>query len=178
MHQVFQNNPKVEICMLDDFTSSASETIYLTLTKMNVNGSFVIKDSDNRVGVNFDGDIKNMIVGYDLHQHRDVTNVPGKSFLIINEQNIIQDIIEKQIVSNIVCLGVYCFESADDFKHAYEEMQSRKISGEMYISHVISYMLSQTSIFLLLLWRLLMTIGEHLMNGKLFKRLVVHILLM
>jgi 2-C-methyl-D-erythritol 4-phosphate cytidylyltransferase len=36
MEQVFKNNPKIEICMLDDFTSSASETISLTLDKMNV----------------------------------------------------------------------------------------------------------------------------------------------
>ena len=142
MKQVFENNPKVEICVLDDFTSSASETIYLTLTKMNVQGAFVIKDSDNRVGVHFDNDIKNMIVGYDLHQHRDITNIPGKSFLVVNEQNIIQDIIEKQVVSNIICLGVYCFENASDFVTAYEEMQTRQLSGEMYISHVISYMLS------------------------------------
>lgn len=142
LHQVFQNNPKVEICVLDDFTASASETVYLTIKKMNIEGSLVIKDSDNRVCVHIDKNIKNMIVGYDLQQHRDVTNIPGKSFLIINEQNIIQDIIEKQIVSNIICLGVYCFENVSDFINAYEEMQTHKISGEMYISHVISYMLS------------------------------------
>lgn len=142
MHQVFQNNPKVEICMLDDFTSSASETIYKTLIKMNVTGSFVIKDSDNRVGIELDKDIKNMIIGYNLRDHRDVSNIPGKSFLIINEQNVIKDIIEKQIVSDVICLGVYCFENASDFKLAYEEMQNKQISGEMYISHVISYMLS------------------------------------
>lgn len=142
MEQVFKDNPKVEICVLDDFTSSASETIYLTLKKMNVKGSFVIKDSDNRVGVHFDKNIKNMIVGYDLHQHKDITNIPGKSFLIVNEQNIIQDIIEKKVVSNIICLGVYCFKNADDFVGAYNKMTTQKISGEMYISHVISYLLA------------------------------------
>ena len=142
MEQVFANNPKIEICMLDDFTSSASETIYLTLTKMKVEGSFVIKDSDNRVGVRFENKIKNMIVGYDLREHKDITNIPGKSFLIVNEQNLIQDIIEKQVVSNIICLGVYCFENAQDFIKAYQEMTARKISGEMYISHLISYLLS------------------------------------
>ena len=142
MEQVFANNPKVEICMLDDFTSSASETIYLTLTKMNVSGAFVIKDSDNRVGVHFDKKINNMIVGYDLHEHRDITNVPGKSFLILNADNSIDDIIEKQIVSNIICLGVYCFENAEDFKQAYiEKQQQNTQSGEMFISHIISYML-------------------------------------
>lgn len=142
LSQVFENNPKIEICMLDDFTSSASETIYKTLTQMNVSGAFVVKDSDNRVEVRLDKCIKNMIVGYNLSEHRDVSNIPGKSFLIINEQNVIQDIIEKQIVSNIICLGVYCFENASDFISAYEEMNNKYIPGEMYISHVISYMLS------------------------------------
>lgn len=142
MEQVFKGNPKIEICMLDDFTSSASETIYMTLEKMNVQGSFVIKDSDNRVGVHIPKEIKNMIVGYNLHEHRDITNIPGKSFLIINEQNMIQDIIEKQVVSNIICLGVYSFSKVEDFKQAYLEMKEKEISGEMFISHVISYMLS------------------------------------
>lgn len=142
MEQVFADNPKVEICLLDDFTSSASETIYLTLKKMNVSGAFVIKDSDNCVGVHFEKNIKNMIVGYDIHEHRDVTNIPGKSFLIVNEQNIIQDIIEKKVVSSIICLGVYCFENVNDFIDAYEKMMSEKISGEMYISHLISFLLS------------------------------------
>ena len=148
MEQVFKDNPKIEICVLDDFTSSASETIYLTLNKMNVRGSFVIKDSDNQVGVYFDKDIKNMIVGYDLHEHKDITNIPSKSFLIVNEQNIIQDIIEKKVVSNIICLGVYCFEDVNNFISAYKEMTAQKISGEMYISHLISYLLSSNkSIF-------------------------------
>ncbi len=145
MEQVFENNPKIEICMLDDFTSSASETVYLTLKKMNVEGAFVIKDSDNRVEVNFNKQIKNSIVGYNLHEHPDITNIPGKSFLIVNEQGIIHDIIEKQVVSNIICLGVYCFENALDFINAYDEMLTKKISGEMYISHVISYMLASNN---------------------------------
>ena len=145
MEQVFENNPKIEICMLDDFTSSASETVYLTLKKMNVEGAFVIKDSDNRVEVNFNKKIKNSIVGYNLHEHPNITNIPGKSFLIVNEQGIIHDIIEKQVVSNIICLGVYCFENALDFIKAYDEMHTKKISGEMYISHVISYMLASNN---------------------------------
>lgn len=145
MEQVFKDNPKVEICVLDDFTSSASETIYKTLVQMKVDGAFVIKDSDNSVEVVFDKEIKNAIVGYNLHEHPDITNIPGKSFLIINEQGIIHDIIEKKVVSHIICLGVYCFENASEFMKAYEEMQEKKISGEMYISHIISYMLSSNN---------------------------------
>ena len=48
LKQVFKNT-KIELCVLDDFTASASETIMLTLDKMNVAGAVVIKDSDNRI---------------------------------------------------------------------------------------------------------------------------------
>lgn len=143
MHQVFADNPKVEICMLDDFTSSASETIALTIEKMNVTGGVVIKDSDNCVHTTIPNTIKNEIVGYDLQLHQNVTNIPGKSFLIVNNQNIVQDIIEKRIVSNIICLGVYCFADIADFKWAYNQLKENNISGEMYISHVISFLIAQ-----------------------------------
>ena len=142
LSQVFNNNPKVEICILDDFTKSASETVYLTLCKMQVKGPFVIKDSDNCVYVDLPERIINSIVSYDLHKYPNVSNIPGKSFLIVNENNIIQDIVEKRIVSNTICLGVYAFESAEDFINAYLEIIRKDIPGELFVSHVISYMLS------------------------------------
>ena len=143
MEQVFKETPKIEICMLDDFTWSASETICLTLEKMNVSWSIVIKDSDNCVYTQIPSVIKNAIVGYDLRQHPDISNIPWKSFLILNEQNIVQDIIEKDVVSNIICLWVYSFENCDDFKWAYNQMKDNNIKWEMYISHVISYLIAQ-----------------------------------
>lgn len=142
LSQVFKDNKKVEICLLDDFTASASETVYLTLERMNVEGSFVVKDSDNCVYVNIPHKINNFIVGYDLHKHPDISNIPGKSFLIVNDQNIIEDIIEKKVVSNIICLGVYAFEDVELFKNGYKTLVENKINGEMFISHVISYLLS------------------------------------
>lgn len=142
LKQVFKDNKKIEICILDDFTKSASETIYLTINKMNIEGSFVIKDSDNKTVVDLPKEIKNTITGYDLHKHPNITNIPGKSFLIVNEQNLIGDIIEKRVVSNIICLGVYSFESTELFKSGYEALVNSQIKGEMFVSHVISYLLS------------------------------------
>lgn len=143
LSQVFKNNKKIELCILDDFTKSASETVYLTLEKMNVEGAFVVKDSDNMVKISYGKNIKNSVVGYDLHDHPNISNIPGKSFLITNEQNIIQDIIEKKVVSNIICLGVYAFADANIFKAAYLELLEKNINGEMFISHVISYVLAK-----------------------------------
>ena len=143
LSQVFEDNQKVEICILEDFTRSASETVYLTLEKMNVNGAVVIKDSDNCVHTKIPKSIPNSISSYDIHKQPNISNIPGKSFLIVNNQGIIEDIIEKRVVSNIICLGVYAFEDIELFKKAYLELQSKNISGELYISHVISYILSQ-----------------------------------
>lgn len=142
LSQVFKDNKKIEICLLDDFTSSASETVYLTLEKMNVEGAFVVKDSDNCVYVDLPEKINNSITGYDLQKHPNISNIPGKSFLIVNEQGIIEDIIEKRVVSNIICLGVYAFENVELFKSAYKKMIDENINGELFISHVISYILS------------------------------------
>jgi hypothetical protein len=143
LRQVFAECPKVEICVLDDFTSSASETVALTLRKMNVSGSFVIKDSDNFVKIKMANYAHDFVVCYDITKYHEVENISGKSFLIVNDQNIIQDIVEKKIVSNIICIGVYGFSDADGFLGAYDQLKT-VIDGsvrEMYISHVISYML-------------------------------------
>ena len=142
LEQVFQHNKKIEICILDDFTKSASETVYLTLHKMKIKGSFVIKDSDNKVLFDMPNKIKNAIVGFDLNKDSNIANIPAKSFLIINEQNIIQDIIEKQVISKYICLGIYMFESANDYIKSFEELSQKDVKGEMFVSHIISYMLT------------------------------------
>ncbi len=144
--QAFENNKKVELCILDDFTKSASETIYLTLKKMNIEGHFVIKDSDNYVKTELPDKIKNYVIGCNLNDYPEISNVFAKSFLILNEQNMIQDIIEKKVVSNIISVGVYAFENAEVFKNTYLELIGKNIQGELFISHIISYLLSKHNI--------------------------------
>ncbi len=150
LKQVFANRDDVSIVILDEFTSSQSETIYKTIVQANISGPIVIKDSDNGVWVSseqiFAGkeSMPNTIVGYSLKEHPNVSNIPGKSFIITNEQNIVEDIIEKEVVSNTICLGVYCFASAELFVHAFEDMQRNVIlnSSELFISHVISWLIA------------------------------------
>jgi len=141
LHQVFENYPKVEICILDDFTKSVADTIHLTINKMSIEGTLVIKDSDNKVQIGSIKEKTNFVVGYDLIEHPNISNIPGKSFLVINSQNLITDIIEKQIVSNIISLGIYGFENVNDFERGYFELSNSHIKGELYVSHIISYLL-------------------------------------
>lgn len=132
-------NPKVEILILDTFTSSPSETIALTLQKMNVQTSFVVKDSDNKVSFNCMEESE-FIVGIDVTKHSDVQRLGAKSFLVVNEQNIITDIIEKQIKSGEICVGVYGFDSPEVFLSAFEAVRQGN-NQEVYLSHIVAYLI-------------------------------------
>lgn len=143
LDQVFdlKNNKKIEVLELDDFTSSQSDTVYKTLIEKNVVGKFVVKDSDNMVKV---GKHENseFVVGLNINKfEKEIYRLKSKSFLVINDQNIIIDIIEKQIRSEKICLGVYGFDNPQKFIEAYQFLSSNIDKKEIYLSHIISYLI-------------------------------------
>jgi NDP-sugar pyrophosphorylase family protein len=135
-------NKKIEILELDDFTSCQAETIYQTLVKKKVKGAFVANDSDNHVKIkNFPG--VEFVAGLDINKSdKEIYRLKSKSFLIVNDQNIIVDIVEKQIRSENICLGVYGFSDPKKFIAAYKFLASNgKAKNEIYLSHIISYLI-------------------------------------
>ncbi len=69
----------------------------------------------------------------------------SKSFVIVNEQDIVTNIIEKQVVSDTFCVGGYKFESAEQYKSAFEYVS--QMDGEIFVSDIIGRMLDQGHIF-------------------------------
>lgn len=145
LRQAFKDNPIIEYCLLDDFTSSSCETVYETIRKMNVSGSFMVKDSDNFVKADYPENLGNSVSGWDVKRHPEVTRLPEKSFLEINTDGTLKNIEEKNIISNTICIGVYTFESTETFCKAYKEIigSSGRNVKELYISHLISYLLKK-----------------------------------
>ena len=139
--------PKVEFCVLPSPTKSQSETVYQTILKMNIQGEFVVKDSDNYVEVKLDCFHRNFIGSVNLLQNHDVSNVASKSFVIANDQNIIQSIVEKEVVSNDICVGVYGFSDVNLFKQAYLMLTKFLTSGELYVSHIVAQLINEGQIF-------------------------------
>lgn len=139
-------NIKMVVCILEDFTSSPSETIYLTAQKVGLQGLVVVKDSDNVVGLDGVTFKDNSVVGLNINKVKNVSNLPGKSFLIVNEQALLLDIVEKEIVSPLICLGVYIFKDISDFCNAYNELNKFKLDGELYVSNVISYLIAKKNL--------------------------------
>lgn len=133
---------KIEFCILDSMTNGPAETVCLTIEKMNVMGEVHIKDID----IVFDNTIDcrgNFISGIHLVNYdSDIKNIKNKSFITRNEQNVVMDIIEKTIKSDIISIGLYGFANSCDFVSAYYRLKaSFGDNSTLYISHVISYLI-------------------------------------
>lgn len=141
LKQVFSKYNNVEVCVLDDYTSSVVQTVSQTIERMNISGSIVIRDCDNHVRCILPNNIQNGVAGGELSQIKHLSTPHGKAYLLINEQNIITNIIEKKIVSSYICLGIYAFHDVNDFMVGFRGISEFERPNELYISHVISWLI-------------------------------------
>lgn len=133
---------KPHIIALENQTKSQPETVYQGIQKANIKGQIYIKDSDNYFIENCTGG--NFISTYDLND-MDLTYAKSKSYVSINEQNMITNIVEKRVISSIFNVGGYGFESSNDFCLHYEKLAHE---DNLYISHIIYDMMLCGHIFL------------------------------
>lgn len=126
---------KARVVLLDERTRNQPETVYKGLLKSGITGSIYIKDSDNQ----FTTDLAegNFISFLDLHT-LDQVNARNKSYVELNDDGFVVNIVEKRIVSSKFCAGGYGFESVQSYIHTYEKLSS---NDDLYISHLIYQML-------------------------------------
>ena len=143
LKQIFED--QVEVCIVEDSTFSQTETVYKTLLQMKVKGPFCVKDSDGYIAVVIKG--KNFVTGKDIRSMPGLTNVPAKSFVLKNEQNILTDIIEKSVSSNHISIGLYGFGDVGQYIDKYLELSNLISTEEIYLSHIISSFIRDGAIF-------------------------------
>lgn len=124
-----------ELIQLDEATSSQSETIAKAIKLGKISESFFIKDCDNIFRC--EPVEKNTIATIDLNAI-DLVDAKNKSYVDSDSLGFISNIVEKQVISNQFCCGGYGFSSAESFISAYESIESE---NEVYISHIVYYML-------------------------------------
>ena len=146
LRQALASLPDIEICILDDFTSSVGETVARSISLMNIKGGLIIRDSDNFVACPPELLSGNFVVGINVADTL-VSNLPGKSFIMLNQDSLITNIVEKRIISSYICLGVYGFEDVSLFETGYDALSQLDLYGEIYISHIISWLITQNGAF-------------------------------
>lgn len=118
-------------------SASQSETVYKTIKRMSIEGSFMVKDSDSYFTIKVDGE-ENQIAYMNLKDVEEIKPI-GKSYIEMGQERAVTNIVEKKVVSDNFCVGGYGFKSAADFCRYYESITDW--SKECYISDVIFEML-------------------------------------
>ena len=134
---------KTEIIFLDEETNSQSETVFNAIKNNNITGFVFIKDSDNYFEVKLESE-NNQICYFDLNEN-DGINARNKSYLELDTNNVVFNIVEKKIISSKFSVGGYGFSSAEEFCKNYESLND--IEDECYISNIIFEMLLSGKIF-------------------------------
>tara|TARA_R110000824_G_scaffold61272_3_gene163101 strand:- start:2986 stop:4041 length:1056 start_codon:yes stop_codon:yes gene_type:complete len=135
---------RINIVILDNPTRGPAETVYQILEKMPIdeNDEIFIKDCDSFFKHKCTEG--NYVCVSNISFHEVLKKLSSKSFIISNEQGIINQIIEKKVVSDIFCVGGYKFESAKVFLDNYREILT---DGEIFVSDVIARALYNEEVF-------------------------------
>lgn len=130
-----------QLVILDEPTSSQSDTIYQAIKQGNIEGSIFIKDCDNVFTCH--PEPINSVTTIDLNDI-ELVDAKNKSYVEVDSLGVISNIVEKEVISNYFCCGGYSFQSAQEFCSVFESISSDK---EVYISHVIYKMLMSNAEF-------------------------------
>lgn len=137
------NIKNYELCELESQTKDVTETITQAILKLNITGAIFIKDSDSY----FDCEsIKSgNFICYTNLKNSNTTNPASSSYITLDENNVITNIVEKQIISSNICVGGYVFDDCNRFLDIANKLNS---NTERYISDVIYFdMLYNRTIF-------------------------------
>ena len=134
---------KVSVNFLKKLTDSQPETIYEIIKQEKIKGSIFIKDCDNFFHVK-NTKPQNCII-YSCLADSEEINPNNKSYIKLNQQGIVENIIEKQIISTTFSCGGYGFENANDFCKTFKKLQMLK--KDLYISDVVFDMMLEGKVF-------------------------------
>ena len=123
------------VTILNKTTKSQVETVYECIRKENIEDGIFVKDSDSYFTCDFLS--TNGIAIYPLDK-LDMVNPQNKSFVNLDDQFYITNIIEKKIISRYFNAGGYFFEDVNVFCTYYEKLQ---YYSQLFMSHIVFSML-------------------------------------
>lgn len=126
---------KAEVLSLKQTTQSQAQTVYECIKQKRIEGGIFVKDADGYFLCDFTN--TNGIAIYPLDK-LDMVNPHNKSYVDLDDQFYITNIIEKKIISRYFNAGGYLFEDAQVFCKYYERLKHYK---KMYMSHIVYAML-------------------------------------
>ena len=130
------------VAILDEPTRSQAETVARTLETTRLAEPFLVKDSDNVFTLDpLAADTNYVCV--DSLNHFDAINPRNKSYLQVDHKDVVTNIREKVVISDLFSVGGYAFLSPEQFLEYYRRLTANAAewNRELYISDVIGAML-------------------------------------
>ena len=128
----------VECLVLDQPTGGPAETVRRVIEQARVTGPICIKDGDSFFTLRGDFPDSSFIAVADLRAMPSVSEPGRKSYVRLNEQDMIADVVEKNVVSNLISIGLYGFIDAAVFVAAYERLAGLGSGRNLFVSHVVA----------------------------------------
>lgn len=135
---------KIEIVCLKHLSKGPADSVYQTIKAAKVSGAIAIRDSLGSMVLNncLEG---NFIIGLNLLSYNDsIQRIKSKGFVVVNEQNIVLDFMEKRFCSDIISAGLYGFSKSEDFVESFLRLKDpayniARISVGHVMEHLIGY---------------------------------------
>jgi hypothetical protein len=122
---------------LEKETSHQVETIQLGLKSIGKDISFIIKDCDNSFKVNITS-LDNNFVSYCRLDNLKGSDVASKSYLQLDNMNVISNIVEKKVISDKFCCGGYYFKSSNEFLEYSNIDSSNSFVSDVVFSMILN----------------------------------------
>jgi hypothetical protein len=128
---------RAEIYVLDRDTRGPADTAAQMIRLAGVSGAFAIKDADSFFDPAELPDTSFVALS-DVRAAPHMTNVGGKSFAVLGENGLVDQMIEKSLASNFVSVGLYGFADAGAYLDAFGAAANLAGDGELFVSHVMN----------------------------------------
>lgn len=133
---------KIEVVVLEGGSLSQLETVSRAIQHCYTSPTrILVKDCDNVFDLNAIKIKGQFVVSQKIHQNSEVQNLQQKSFIKCSSEYEIAEMVEKQVVSNEIAIGGYCFNNCMDIVKAYESM--RKNRSILFMSNAINYLIKE-----------------------------------
>jgi hypothetical protein len=133
---------KLNFIELENETKNQVETVRFGLTKLQKDIPFFIKDSDNSFKLNYKKTDNNFLSYCKLEDFKG-NDISSKSYIQMDNMDVITNIVEKKLISDKFCCGGYFFTSSKEFLNF-----SNIDSDNLYISDVIYRMMLNNKPFI------------------------------
>ena len=126
---------KAEVVVLDKRTVNQPHTVYEVIKQASIKGQIIIKEVDNTFSYKIEDG--NFMCYYDLNDTT-LINPSNKSYITIDDEGSISDLVEKKVISSTFGCGSYSFEDSGDYCDYFVKMSDNE---KLFLSDIIKKMI-------------------------------------